>query len=167
MGIIRFAINNPVKVTVGVILLSLFGILSIFAIPVQLIPNVDEPRITVSTSWEGASPQEIEREIVERQEERLKGVSDLKKMTSTSTEGSATIVLDFYVGSDKDAALRNVSDKLRQVSGYPNEVDEPTVQAADSALNSPIRNRESTLTIASSATACTARNSPGDAAPKS
>ena len=138
MGIIRFAINNPVKVTVGVILLMLFGLLSVFHIPIQLIPNVDEPRITVSTFWEGASPQEIEREIVERQEEKLKGVSDLKKMTSTSTESSATIVLDFFVGTDKNVALRDVSDKLRQVSGYPADVEEPTVQAADSALNSPI-----------------------------
>ncbi len=138
MGIIRFAINNPVKVTVGVILLTLFGVLSVFAIPIQLIPNVDEPRITVQTFWEGASPQEIEREIVERQEEKLKGVGDLKKMTSTSTEGNAPIVLDFFVGTDKDASLRDVSDKLRQVSGYPNDVDEPTVQAADAALNSPI-----------------------------
>ena len=68
MGIIRFAINNPVKVTVGVILLMLFGLLSVFHIPIQLIPNVDEPRITVSTFWEGASPQEIEREIVERRD---------------------------------------------------------------------------------------------------
>ncbi len=138
MGIIRFAINNPVKVTVGVMLLVLFGMLSVFAIPIQLIPNVDEPRITVTTFWEGASPQEIEREIVERQEEKLKGVSDLKKMTSTSTEGRAEVVLEFFVGTDKDAALRDVSDKLRQVSGYPNDVEEPTVQAADAALNSPI-----------------------------
>lgn len=138
MGIIRFAINNPVKVTVGVILLTLFGMLSIFHIPIQLIPNVDEPRITVQTSWEGASPKEIEREIVERQEEKLKGVSDLKKMTSSSLEGASTIVLDFFVGTDKEAALRAVSDKLRQVSGYPDDVEEPTVQAADAALNSPI-----------------------------
>ncbi len=138
MGIIRFAIMNPVKVTVGVILLTLFGLLSIFRIPVQLIPNVDEPQITVSTFWEGASPREIEHEIVERQEEKLKGVSDLKKMTSTSTEGQATVTLQFYVGTDKDVALRNVSDKLRQVSGYPEEVDEPTIEASDAALNSPI-----------------------------
>ena len=138
MGIIRFAINNPVKVTVGVILLTLFGLLSIFYIPIQLIPNVDEPLITVTTRWEGASPQEIEREIVERQEEKLKGVSDLKKMTSVSVEGQSEVYLEFFVGGDRDAALRSVSDRLRQVTGYPEEVDEPTIQAADAALNSPI-----------------------------
>ena len=71
MGIIRFAIQNPVKVTVAVILMILFGALSIFRIPIQLTPDVDRPLVTVETFWEGASPQEIEREIVDRQEEKL------------------------------------------------------------------------------------------------
>ena len=64
MGIIRFAIQNPVKVAVAVILLVLFGTLSIFQIPIQLTPDVDRPLISVETFWEGASPQEVEREIV-------------------------------------------------------------------------------------------------------
>ncbi len=138
MGIIRFAIDNPVKVAVGVILLMLFGTLSTTRIPIQLTPNIDEPKVTVETRWFGASPQEIEREIIERQEEKLKGVSELKKMTSTSVEGKGSVVLEFHVGTDKDAALRDVSDKLRQVTDYPRDVDEPTIQAADSSINSPI-----------------------------
>ena len=84
MNIIRFAIENPVKVTSGVILLMLFGLLSFFAIPVQLTPDVDQPRITVTTRWTGASPQEIENEIIDRQEQKLKSVTGLKKMTSSS-----------------------------------------------------------------------------------
>jgi len=138
MGIIRFAIENPVKVTVGVLLLVLFGLLSISYIPVQLTPNVDRPIVTVTTWWEGASPQEIEREITERQEEKLKGANNLLEMTSSSIEGQSEIVLEFHVGVDKDAALRDVSDKLRQVSGYPDDVDEPTIKAADAALDAPI-----------------------------
>ena len=71
----RFAdvfINNPVKVTSGVILLVLFGLLTIvppeifpspIRVPVQLTPNIDEPVVSVSTFWEGASPEEVEREI--------------------------------------------------------------------------------------------------------
>ena len=72
MGIIRFAIDNPVKITVGVILLVLFGLLSILRLRIQLTPDVDRPVITVTTRWTGASPQEIESEIVDRQEEKLK-----------------------------------------------------------------------------------------------
>ena len=70
MGIIRFAIDNPVKILVGVILIVLFGLLSLLRIPVQLTPDVDRPVITVTTSWPGASPQDIDSEIVDRQEER-------------------------------------------------------------------------------------------------
>ncbi|MCH7525991.1 MAG: efflux RND transporter permease subunit [Planctomycetes bacterium] len=138
MGLIRFAIENPVKVTVAVILVCLFGILAIGQIPVQLTPDVDRPIVTVSTSWSGASPQEIESEIIDRQEEKLKGVSGLKKMTSVSRENVASVALEFHVGVDKDAAVRDVSEKLRQVSGYPIEVDEPTVTASDTDMSRTI-----------------------------
>ncbi len=131
MGLIRFAIDNPVKVTVAAILVCLFGLLSIFEIPKQLIPDVDPPIISISTFWPGASPQEIAGEIIERQEEKLKNVSGLKKMTSSSVENSGSITLEFDVGVDKDIALRDASEKLRQVSGYPEEVDEPTISATD------------------------------------
>lgn len=138
MDIIRFAIDNPVKVAVGVILVCLFGVLSIFRIPIQLTPNVDEPKITVTTRWHAASPQEVEREIIERQEEKLKGVTGLRKMTSTCTEGQGQVTLDFFVGIDKDEALRDTIEKINQVSNYPDDVERPEVVAADAALESPI-----------------------------
>ncbi|MCP4247998.1 MAG: efflux RND transporter permease subunit, partial [bacterium] len=138
MGIIRFAIDNPVKVAVAVILLVLFGMLSIFQIPIQLTPDVDRPLVTVSTFWEGASPQEIEREIVRVQEEKLKGVRNLKKMTSSSSQGMSEVTLEFYVGTDKDAALQDVSEKLRQVPSYPEDVDEPTIQPTGAEMSNTI-----------------------------
>lgn len=131
MSFIHFAIENPVKVAVGVILLALFGTLSIFAVPIQLTPDVDAPVIKVKTRWTGASPQEIESEVVDRQEEKLKSVANLRKMTSVSQESEATIRLEFPVGVDKDVAYRDVSDKLRQVTDYPDEMDEPVMSATD------------------------------------
>ncbi len=138
MGLIQFVIDNPVKVAVGVILLVMFGLLSLFNVPIQLTPDVDVPVVTVTTMWTGASPQEIESEIVDRQEDKLKSIAGLKKMTSTSTEGMATVRLEFPVGVDKEAALREVSDKLRQVPEYPEEVDEPTVSATDDDMENII-----------------------------
>ncbi len=138
MELIRYAIENPVKVTVVVLLLVLFGILAVLDIPKQLTPDVDRPIVSVATNWTGASPQEIEREIVDRQEEKLKSVSGLKKMTSQSIEGRASVNLEFEVGVSKDAALRDTSEKLRQVSGYPEEVDEPTVTASDDDMSRTI-----------------------------
>lgn len=133
MGYIRFAIENPVKVAVGVILVLLFGLLSLLTIPIQLTPNVDQPIITVDTSWTGRSPQEVEREIIEEQEDKLKGVTDLKKMTAVAEQGSATITLEFYIGTDMSRALQEVSDKLREVPEYPDDVDQPVITAADSS----------------------------------
>lgn len=138
MGVIRFAIENPVKVAVGVILLVLFGFLSVWNIGIQLIPDVDRPVITVTTQWTGASPQEVEREIVDRQEEKLKSVSGLKKMTSTSSRNMAVVRLEFAVGVNKDVAYRDVSDKLRQVSNYPDQAEEPTLSTTDSDMEQTI-----------------------------
>lgn len=129
MDVVRFAVENPVKVAVGVILVALFGLISIVRIPIQLTPNVDRPFVNVSTVWPGAAAQEIEREIVDRQEEKLKVVTGLKKLTSVSREGIAQVTLEFYVGTDKDDAKREVSDSLRQVTGYPLDVEEPVIQA--------------------------------------
>ncbi|MEM1447088.1 MAG: efflux RND transporter permease subunit [Planctomycetota bacterium] len=138
MDIIRFAISNPVKVTVGVILTVLFGVLSLTTIPIQLTPNVDEPVITIETNWTGRSPEEIEREIIEEQEEYLKSLGGLKKMTAEASTGSATITLEFFIGTDiKDARIR-VSDKLREVPAYPDDVDEPIITDADADASKAI-----------------------------
>ncbi|NLX20064.1 MAG: efflux RND transporter permease subunit [Phycisphaerae bacterium] len=138
MDIIRFTITNPVKVAVGVLLVGLFGTLALFDIPIQLTPNVDEPRVTVTTRWSGKSAREIEREIIERQEEKLKGVSGLRKLTSEAVEGQGTVTLEFFVGVDKDVALRETDQKLNQVSDYPPDVEKPEVVAADAAMETPI-----------------------------
>ncbi len=138
MNYIRFCINNPVKVAVGVLLTVLFGLIALFAIPVQLTPNVDQPIITVTTNWTGRSPQEVEREIVEEQEDKLKSVSNLKKMTATANQGQASMTLEFYVGTNMTRALQEVSNKLDEVPSYPDDVDRPVVVAAESAAERAI-----------------------------
>lgn len=131
MDIIKLAINKPVAVIVGVILTLLFGVLALTSIPIQLTPNVDEPVVTVTTIWVGASPQEIEQEIVEKQEEQLKSCAGLRRMTSQSVYGQGTVRLEFEISVTREEALREVSDLLRQVPDYPENVDEPIIEAGD------------------------------------
>lgn len=138
MNLIRLCIDRPVAVAVGVLLVVLFGLLSVSVIPVQLTPNVDTPVMTVTTEWTGANPQEVEREIVDRQEEQLRSVKGLLRMTSVSQDNMATIKLEFYPDIDKIEAVREINDKLRQVTGYPPEVDEPTLQVANADMDSTI-----------------------------
>lgn len=131
MSVIRTAIERPVGAIVGMILVALFGVLAALRLPVQLTPDVDRTIVTVTTRWEGASPLEVEREIIDEQEDQLKSIQGLLEMNSTATEGSATIEMEFSVGHDTDRALLDVADKLRQVPDYPDNVDEPVVTAGE------------------------------------
>ena len=128
MKLIDTAIKKPVTVTVGVILLILFGFISLFRIPIQLTPDVDLPELSVQTAWRGASPLEVEREIIDAQEEHLKNLEGLDEIKSESRDGRAYIKLIFDIGTDMDEALLRVSNKLDQVKKYPDNVDKPVIK---------------------------------------
>ncbi|NND96313.1 MAG: efflux RND transporter permease subunit [Pirellulaceae bacterium] len=130
---IEACVRNPVKVAVGAILLILFGLIAVLRMPMQLTPEVQTPTLTVETRWPGASPQEVEREIVQEQEEQLKSVEGISKMTSESMDSSARIQLEFLVGTNMDEALLKVNSRLQQVSEYPEEADEPVITTASSS----------------------------------
>ena len=86
----------------------------------------------------GKSPDEVEREIVEEQEDVLKNVTNLKKMTATARRGGAEIELEFHVGTELQAARVEVSDSLREVPEYPDDADEPVITTGEAGAGSPI-----------------------------
>lgn len=133
MKIIDYSTHNPVKVIVGAIFILIFGIIALFRIPVQLVPDVEQPQITIDTRWIGASPEEVEQEIIHEQEEMLKSVENLRKLTSQSFNSRAKILLEFEVGVDKNTALLNVANKLDQVREYPENVTEPVISAVNTS----------------------------------
>ncbi len=135
MKIITDAVRYPVTTAVGVILLILFGFIALAQIPVQLTPTVDEPTITVTTFWPGASPQEVEREIVDEQEEQLKSLEGLLRMESSSSDSRGSITLTFPVGIDIDSALLKVSNRLEQVEEYPEETRKPVISSVNANEN--------------------------------
>lgn len=127
MNFIHACINNPIKVAVCVILTVMFGIISYITTPVQLTPEVAEPEITVTTRWPGASAQEVEREIIEEQEEQLRSVEGLREFKSESSDSTGTITLKFKVGTNMDRASLLVNNKLNQVPRYPENAQEPVI----------------------------------------
>ncbi len=132
----RFAINRPIIVTVAILIVCLFGVLSYFRVPVQMIPDTDPRVISVRTLWPGATPQDIEKEILIEQEEYLRRVSGLERMISTATTGTATIELEFPFNVDISDALLRVNNAITQVPGYPENVDEPRLTASSFSSNS-------------------------------
>ncbi|KQI72842.1 acriflavin resistance protein [Loktanella sp. 5RATIMAR09] len=137
MDIIRYAIERPVAVIAAVLMAVLFGALALTQIPIQLAPDVRKPIVVISTNWPGAAPSEIEREIVNPQEETLRGLDGLEIMTSRSRTGQAEVTLEFAIGTDMSQSLLLVSNRLDRVGGYPAEANEPTLNTSG-ADDSPI-----------------------------
>tara|TARA_R110002072_G_scaffold302999_3_gene491084 strand:- start:367 stop:3828 length:3462 start_codon:yes stop_codon:yes gene_type:complete len=133
MNPIRAVVHNPVKVTVGVLLVALFGVVALLRMPLQLTPEVQTPTISVQTLWPGASPQEVEREIIIEQEEQLKSVEGLVKLSSEATDSQGTVKLEFHVGTDLEGALLKVNARLQQVREYPEEADQPVISTSNSS----------------------------------
>ncbi len=130
MGLIRLAIERPIAVVAAVLMILIFGMLALQRIPIQLTPDVRKPVITVTTYWAGGSPIEIEREVINRQEELLKGVQGVSKIESRSQDGRGILTLEFEIDSDMNKSLLMVSNRLNQISDYPEEANEPLIDTS-------------------------------------
>ena len=128
---IKFAVENPVKVLVGICFLVIFGVQAFLNMPYRLIPSIEYPQISVSTYWRGASPYEVEKEIIDRQERVLKTIPGLIDCESSARESSAYITLMFDIDVPVNDAMLLVSNKLKEVSGYPENMNQPTIRAAN------------------------------------
>lgn len=114
-------------VAVVVAMLLLLGIVAATRVPVQMIPDLDTRIVSVETRWPGATPQDVEKEILIEQEEYLRGLPNLQRLTSEASTGGAEIELEFPFGTDPNEALLEVNNALSQVPDYPENVDEPVL----------------------------------------
>ncbi len=135
MNLIRLSIERPVAVMAAVLMIVMFGLVALQAIPIQLIPDVRKPIITLETIWPGAAPAEVEREITNRQEEVLRGIEGLEQIISTSEDGRSRIELEFQIGVNMDKSLLLVANRLDRVDGYPAEVNQPSMRTSGSDDN--------------------------------
>ncbi|KAA3633028.1 MAG: AcrB/AcrD/AcrF family protein, partial [Calditrichaeota bacterium] len=127
MSLINSSIKFPVTVIVAVLIITISGFIAINTVPVQLTPEVQQPVITVTTTWPGASPGEVEKEIIEKQEEYLKSIEGVLEMQSESHDNYGSVSLEFPVGTDLNSAFVRVSNKLNEVPFYPDNADRPTI----------------------------------------
>ncbi len=136
MQLTSAALKNPTAVIVAILLVALFGAISLFKLPVQLTPDISQPMITISTNWRGAAPEEIEAEIIERQEDVLKGLQGLVTLESSSDPDNGSITLRYRTGINLERALIDVMNALNQVPSYPPDATEPVIAVGgDNALN--------------------------------
>jgi HAE1 family hydrophobic/amphiphilic exporter-1 len=135
MKLIELAVRRPVAVLSIVLMAVLMGWFALVTIPIQLTPDVRKPLIIVRTIWPGASPAEIEREIVIRQEEALKGLEGLERMESRASRSRASVVLEFNVNVDRNRSILLINNRLSQITGMPDEAGEPAIRTRDTDDN--------------------------------
>ncbi|MBA4742481.1 MAG: efflux RND transporter permease subunit [Azoarcus sp.] len=128
-------IQHGILVAVIALIVLILGIAAAVRIPIQMIPDLEVRTISVETRWPGATPQDIEKDIVIEQERFLRNVPNLQRMTSTASSGSAEIELEFPFGVDVTQALIEVNNALSQVPEYPRNVDQPRVLATSFSAN--------------------------------
>lgn len=132
---IESTVKRGTLVTVIVMITSILGLVSALNIPVQMIPDLEVRTITVQTGWPGATPQDIEKEILIEQERYLRSLPNLQRMISSADMGSSTIELEFPFGVDVNDALIRVSNALSQVPAYPENVDQPRLFSSSFSSN--------------------------------
>ncbi len=125
----RLALSNPVAVIVALLLVLLFGGISLSRLPVQLTPDIEKPEITVRQSWRAAAPEEVEAELVEAQEEVFRGLPGVTKIVSKASRGQSEITLTFDVDTSLERNLLEVLNRLNRVASYPEDADEPVISA--------------------------------------
>jgi len=129
-------IRRGTLMTVIAGVVAVIGIVAALTIPVQMIPDLEVRTISVRTSWPGATPQDIEKEILIEQEEYLRSIPSLQEMTSEASTGTAEIELEFPYDADITETLIRVTNALQQVPDYPVNVDQPRVLAESFSSNS-------------------------------
>ncbi len=113
---------------VAIILIAIFGFISLNRLPIQMAPNVERPTINISTNWPGAAPEEVESEILELQENVFRGMPGVERLSATASYSSASIDMEFDADVDMQRSLIEVINRLNQVPSYPVDANEPTLQ---------------------------------------
>ncbi|MDG2531882.1 efflux RND transporter permease subunit [Caulobacter endophyticus] len=129
LRISAWSIRNPIPVAVLFIALIIAGVGAYFSLPVKQFPNVTFPAVTVSVTQSGAAPGELETQVTRPIEDAVSGISNIKTIRSSVTQGASTTTIEFELGEDLQKVTDEVRSKVDQArASLPKEIDEPIVQ---------------------------------------
>ena len=132
MTLPELSIRRPVFMTMVLVLLVLLGIVSYTKMDVNEMPDASFPYVSVSVTYEGAQPEQIDEQVVRKIEEAVSEAKGVRHITSTSSEGSADIGIEFNIGVNPAEAAQDVRDKVSAVRGdLPDAIKEPVISRYD------------------------------------
>ena len=139
MNLSELSIKRPVFAVVCSIVIIIFGIMGYSFLGVREYPAIDPPIVNVRCSYVGANAEIIEQQVTEVLEKAVNGVQGVKNITSSSSQGSSNITVEFELGVDLERAANDVREKVSQVSGQlPQDLDAPPVVAKQDSDAEPI-----------------------------
>ena len=127
MGVVRFAIRNPLITNLLLALVVVAGVVSWYAMPQEMFPVVELDKVRITTVFEGASPSEVERQVTLPLEEEFDGMADIDVITSTSSEGLSNILIEFKQGADIDDFLLDARTAVDRIDDLPEEAERPEI----------------------------------------
>ncbi|HDT14542.1 MAG TPA: efflux RND transporter permease subunit, partial [Candidatus Aminicenantes bacterium] len=134
MKLSEFSIHRPIFTWMVTLVVIIIGLVSLTRLPVDLMPEIVYPTLSVFTSYENTGPEEIEELITRPVEEAMSAVPGVEEVFSTSSEGSSSVRILFAWGTNLDAAADDVRERLDRIIGrLPEEVDRPTLRKFDPA----------------------------------
>ena len=126
--IISWFAENSVAANLLMLLFIVGGLISAFSIKVEVFPDAEPDLIRISVSYPGASPQEVEEGVVKPIEEKVAGLAGIERITSTSKEGSGTILIEVIRGWDTNELLQDVKSAVDRITNLPEEAERPVVE---------------------------------------
>ncbi|HVK46417.1 MAG TPA: efflux RND transporter permease subunit [Pseudobacter sp.] len=139
MNISELSLRRPVLATVLNVMIVLFGIIGFTFLGIRDYPAIDPPNVSVSTSYPGANAEIVESQITEPLEKAINGIAGVKNITSTSSQGTSRINVEFDLSIDLEAAANDVRDKVSQASrSLPDDLPAPPVVSKADASSDAI-----------------------------
>jgi multidrug efflux pump subunit AcrB len=137
MNLTANSLKNPAAVAVIVTIILLFGGYSLTRLPVQLFPDIENPKIAIQTAWRAASPREVESEIIEPIETVLRGLPGLTSMEATANAGSGWISLEFGLETDMQRTLVDVISRMNRLDPLPRDATQPIIMLGGESGGTP------------------------------
>jgi len=135
MNLPKLAVNRPVGTMMAFLAILLFGLVSLYKLPLDIMPEMELPTLTVMTVYPGASAEEVEEQVTTPLEEILAGTESLKDITSKSKENVSFIALEFNWGADISEASNNARDLIELVKReLPDDAESPVIYKVNSSM---------------------------------
>ena len=129
MNISAWSIRSPMPSLVLFLVLMTLGLLSFRNLAITRFPNIDIPIVTVDITHSGAAPVELETQVTKRVEDSVAGVTNVKHIKSSITDGASMTTIEFQLGTNTDRAVNDVKDAVSKVrQELPRTINEPIIQ---------------------------------------